>query len=192
MIPDASLPATVRHAVNVFACESLHVRTVCIWLCEHARFCVGVFLCAIYYIYYTNKCIHVRHMLPDFQAFKNCIHVHLYHKMLSLWIILCVCVCLFVYSSWADSLHLYVILHECIVKYVDWIGDDFHFFVCIFSFFLLILGLYFDSFFWGDGEWQAGVLQTEDSWFPKAWGCKCVDKIHYMVLSSIQLKRYWW
>ena len=43
MTPDASLPATVRHAVNVFACESLHVCTVCIWLCEHARFCVDFF-----------------------------------------------------------------------------------------------------------------------------------------------------
>ena len=31
----------------VLACESLHVRTVCIWRCEHARFCVD-FLCAIY------------------------------------------------------------------------------------------------------------------------------------------------
>ena len=32
----------------VLACESLHVCTVCIWHCEHARFCVEVFLCAIY------------------------------------------------------------------------------------------------------------------------------------------------
>ena len=31
----------------VLACESLHVCTVCIWRCEHARFCVEVFLCAI-------------------------------------------------------------------------------------------------------------------------------------------------
>ena len=27
----------------VLACESLHVCTVCIWRCEHARFCVDVF-----------------------------------------------------------------------------------------------------------------------------------------------------
>ena len=27
----------------VLACESLHVCTVCIWHCEHARFCVEVF-----------------------------------------------------------------------------------------------------------------------------------------------------
>ena len=27
----------------VLACESLHVCTVCIWRCEHARFCVEVF-----------------------------------------------------------------------------------------------------------------------------------------------------
>ena len=26
----------------VLACESLHVCTVCIWRCEHARFCVEV------------------------------------------------------------------------------------------------------------------------------------------------------
>ena len=32
----------------VLACESLHVCTVCIWRCEHARFCVEVFLRAIY------------------------------------------------------------------------------------------------------------------------------------------------
>ena len=32
----------------VLACKSLHVCTVCIWRCEHARFCVEVFLCAIY------------------------------------------------------------------------------------------------------------------------------------------------
>ena len=27
----------------VLACESLHVCTVCIWRCEHARFCVEGF-----------------------------------------------------------------------------------------------------------------------------------------------------
>ena len=27
----------------VLACESLHVYTVCIWRCEHARFCVEGF-----------------------------------------------------------------------------------------------------------------------------------------------------
>ena len=27
----------------VLACESLHVCTMCIWRCEHARFCVEVF-----------------------------------------------------------------------------------------------------------------------------------------------------
>ena len=27
----------------VLACESLHVCTVCIWRCEHARFCVEFF-----------------------------------------------------------------------------------------------------------------------------------------------------
>ena len=33
----------------VLACESLHVCTVCIWRCEHARFCVEVF-----YALYVN------------------------------------------------------------------------------------------------------------------------------------------
>ena len=33
----------------VLACESLHVCTVCIWRCEHARFCVEVF-----YVLYIN------------------------------------------------------------------------------------------------------------------------------------------
>ena len=32
----------------VLACKSLHVCTVYIWCCEHARFCVGSFLRAIY------------------------------------------------------------------------------------------------------------------------------------------------
>ena len=32
----------------VLACESLHVCTVCIWRCEHARFCVEVYVCAVY------------------------------------------------------------------------------------------------------------------------------------------------
>ena len=32
----------------VLACESLHVCTVCIWRCEHARFCVEVFFYALY------------------------------------------------------------------------------------------------------------------------------------------------
>ena len=176
----------------------MHCVYLALWTC---KVLCGSFLCAIYYIYYNNNfsCIHVRHMLPDFQAFKNCIHVHLYHKMLNLIIILCVClfVCLliafiYIYSSWADSLHLYVILHECIVKYVGWIGVISISLCASFFFFILIHVLYFDSLFWGDGEWQAGVLQTEDSWFSKAWGCKCVDKIHYMVLSNIQLRRYWW
>ena len=30
------------------ACESLHACTVCIWHCDHARFCMEVFLCAVY------------------------------------------------------------------------------------------------------------------------------------------------
>ena len=36
----------------VLACESLHVCTVCIWRCEHARFCVEVFY-ALYIIFHS-------------------------------------------------------------------------------------------------------------------------------------------
>ena len=32
-----------KFALVVLACESLHVCTVCIWRCEHARFCVEGF-----------------------------------------------------------------------------------------------------------------------------------------------------
>ena len=42
----------------VLACESLHVCTVCIWRCEHARFCVEVFLCAIYKFSFIHSFIH--------------------------------------------------------------------------------------------------------------------------------------
>ena len=122
----------------------MHCVYLALWTCK--VLCGSFFLCAICYIYYNNKfsCIHVCHMLPDFQAFKNCIHVVMYTCTIRCWIweLFCVCVsvclfvdCFYIYISWADSLHLYVILHECIVKYVDWIGDDFHFFVCIFSYF---------------------------------------------------------
>ena len=46
----------------VLACESLHVCTVCIWRCEHARFCVEVF-----YALYINfhSFIHSRLIRPD-------------------------------------------------------------------------------------------------------------------------------
>ena len=36
----------------VLACESLHVCTVCIWRCEHARFCVEVFY-ALYITFHS-------------------------------------------------------------------------------------------------------------------------------------------
>ena len=35
-------------SILLVTCESLHVCTVCMWLCEHAVFCVNVFLYAIY------------------------------------------------------------------------------------------------------------------------------------------------
>ena len=37
----------------VLACESLHVCTVCIWRCEHARFCVEVFY-ALYINFHSS------------------------------------------------------------------------------------------------------------------------------------------
>ena len=30
--------------LTVLACENLHVSTVCVWLCKHARFSVEVFM----------------------------------------------------------------------------------------------------------------------------------------------------
>ena len=49
----------------VLACESLHVCTVCIWRCEHARFCVEVF-----YALYIN-----------FHSFIHpFIHYHMRHE----------------------------------------------------------------------------------------------------------------
>ena len=35
----------------VLACKSLHVCTVCIWCCEHARFCVEVFYALYMFIH---------------------------------------------------------------------------------------------------------------------------------------------
>ena len=45
----------------VLACESLHVCTVCIWRCEHARFCVEVFY-ALYINFHSfiHSFTHVR------------------------------------------------------------------------------------------------------------------------------------
>ena len=42
----------------VLACESLHVCTVCIWRCEHARVCVEAFLSAIYTFSFIHSFIH--------------------------------------------------------------------------------------------------------------------------------------
>ena len=44
----------------VLACESLHVCTVCIWRCEHARFCVEVF-----YALYINFHSFIHSMFAD-------------------------------------------------------------------------------------------------------------------------------
>ena len=52
----------------VLACESLHVCTVCIWRCEHARFCVEVF-----YALYINfhSFIHSRHSNSGNNSIRN-------------------------------------------------------------------------------------------------------------------------
>ena len=52
----------------VLACESLHVCTVCIWRCEHARFCVEVFY-ALYINFHSFT-----HNVSE-QRDKGCIHV---------------------------------------------------------------------------------------------------------------------
>ena len=55
----------------VLACESLHVCTVCIWRCEHARFCVEVF-----YAQYINfhSFIHVcRYLVTLYRAMVDAV-----------------------------------------------------------------------------------------------------------------------
>ena len=46
----------------VLACESLHVCTVCIWRCEHARFCVEVF-----YALYINFHSFIHHSVTYYE-----------------------------------------------------------------------------------------------------------------------------
>ena len=47
----------------VLACESLHVCTVCIWRCEHARFLYGSFFMRYIYIFIHSSYDKV--MLPN-------------------------------------------------------------------------------------------------------------------------------
>ena len=54
----------------VLACESLHVCTVCIWRCEHAKFC-GRFLCAIYKFSFIHSFIFSKAYLTDFKIHVN-------------------------------------------------------------------------------------------------------------------------
>ena len=57
----------------VLACESLHVCTVCIWRCEHARFCVEVF-----YALYINfhSFIHSFIFFLNLQYHRNLLWLH--------------------------------------------------------------------------------------------------------------------
>ena len=55
----------------VLACESLHVCTVCIWRCEHARFCVEVFLCAIYKFSFIHSFISLSSSVLCYSALKS-------------------------------------------------------------------------------------------------------------------------
>ena len=64
----------------VLACESLHVNdvcTVCIWRCEHARFCVEVFYAQCIYIFihsfhaYSSLCRHPIHKDLPWCKFRN-------------------------------------------------------------------------------------------------------------------------
>ena len=54
----------------VLACESLHVCTVCIWHCEHARFCVEVFY-ALYINFHSfiHSFIHV--LIPQTREYNT-------------------------------------------------------------------------------------------------------------------------
>ena len=72
----------------VLACESLHVCTVCIWHCEHARFCVEVF-----YALYINfhSFIHSYALLRQF--FQIFLAKLLSSKTSSSIPLPCVCVC---------------------------------------------------------------------------------------------------
>ena len=56
----------------VLACESLHVCTVCIWRCEHARFCVEVILCVIY------KFSFIHSFTTHTHTHSNTTHTHTY------------------------------------------------------------------------------------------------------------------
>ena len=66
----------------VLACESLHVCTVCIWRCEHARFCVEVFY-ALYINFHSFIHTYAPHQRPfPFlipQLFDEPVHQH--HKL---------------------------------------------------------------------------------------------------------------
>ena len=58
----------------VLACESLHVCTVCIWRCGHAKFCVEVFY-ALYINFHSFKIQHISNVSFLFFSpltFKNC------------------------------------------------------------------------------------------------------------------------
>ena len=48
----------------VLACKSLHVCTVCIWRCEHARFCAEVF-----YALYINFHLFIHSLVKVFNGF---------------------------------------------------------------------------------------------------------------------------
>ena len=60
----------------VLACESLHVCTVCIWRCEHARFCVEVFY-ALYKKFHSCPEEQVR----NGQTAGGCTWIHFTHTL---------------------------------------------------------------------------------------------------------------
>ena len=85
----------------VLACESLHVCTVCIWRCEHARFCVEGF-----YVLYINfySFIHdterwgwgglfLLDKIADLLLILCLLSISLVIMMYCLCVCLCVCVC---------------------------------------------------------------------------------------------------
>ena len=60
----------------VLACESLHVCTVCIWCCEHARFCVEVFY-ALYINFHSFICrlSGADHAVRDMNENSRCVYL---------------------------------------------------------------------------------------------------------------------
>ena len=65
----------------VLACESLHVCTVCIWRCEHARFCVEVFY-ALYINFHSFILLIEYPCRPPIELLRQCLALGEFTSML--------------------------------------------------------------------------------------------------------------